>query len=76
MKNKNNKEPSFESSLKQLEEIVEQLESGNVDLEESVELYERGNKLKKICEEKLKKVEFQIKKIQLENNKITKKDFE
>ncbi len=76
MKNKNNKELSFESSLKQLEEIVEQLESGNVDLEKSVELYERGNKLKKICEEKLKKVEFQIKKIQLENNKVTKKDFE
>ena len=60
MKNKNNK-LSFESSLKQLEEIVEQLESGNVDLEKSVKLYEKGIELKRICEEKLKKVELQIK---------------
>ena len=41
-----------------------------------MELYEKGIKLKKICEEKLKKVELQIKKINLENDKITKKDFE
>ena len=66
---------SFESSLKQLEEIVEKLESGDVDLEKSVELYERGIELKQICEEKLIKVELQIKKIKAENKKITKKDF-
>jgi exodeoxyribonuclease VII small subunit len=55
MKNKNNNKLSFESNLKKLEEIVEQLESGNVDLEKSVELYEKGVELKNICEEKLKK---------------------
>ena len=72
---KNNKELSFEDSLKKLEEIVNQLESGDVDLEKSVELYKKGMDLKKICEEKLKKVELQIKQIKIENNKISKKEF-
>ena len=45
---KNNKELSFENSIKKLEDIVEQLESGDVDLEKSVELYEKGMDLKKI----------------------------
>ena len=76
MQNKKNKELSFEISLKKLEEIVEQLESGNIDLEKSVELYEKGIELKKICEEKLRKVELQIKKIKTKNNKITKEDFD
>ena len=73
---KNNKDLSFEDSLKNLEDIVEQLESGDVDLDKSVELYEKGMNLKKICEEKLKKVENQIKKIKVENNKIQKEKFE
>ena len=72
---KNNDDLSFEDSLKNLEDIVEQLESGDVDLEISVELYEKGMNLKKICEEKLKKVENQIKKIKVENNKIQKENF-
>ena len=76
MINSKNKKISFESSLKQLEEIVEKLESGNVDLEKSVELYEKGIALKKICEDKLKKVDLQIKKIKLDSNKIEKEDFE
>ena len=68
------KDLTFEESLKKLENIVDQLDSGEVDLEKSVELYEKGMQLKKICEEKLKKVELQIKKIKLENNKILKED--
>jgi len=70
-----NKENSFEYNLKLLEDIVDKLESGETDLEKSVELYERGMILKKKCEEKLKKVEMQIKKIKLENNKIKKEEF-
>ena len=73
---KNNKELSFEQNLKKLEEIVEQLESGEIDLERSVELYEKGVNLKNICEEKLKKAELQIKKIKIENKKIIKDNFE
>ena len=72
---KNNKELSFEDSLKKLEDIVDQLESGDVDLEKSAELYKKGMNLKKICEEKLKKVELQIKQIKIENNKISKEEF-
>ena len=70
-----NKELSFEESLKELENIVDQLESGNIDLEKSVKLYEKGMLLKKNCEDKLKNVEIQIKKIKLENNKIKKENF-
>ena len=61
-------------SLKKLEDVAEQLESGEVDLEKSVELYEKGMELKKICEEKLKKVELQIKKIKVENNKVSREN--
>ena len=43
--------------LKKLESIVEKLENGEVDLEESVKLYEEGMSLKKACEEKLKSIE-------------------
>ena len=75
MKKKIN-EITFEATLKQLEDIVDQLDSGDIDLEKSVELYEKGMELKKICDEKLKKVELQIKKIKLNNKKIIKEDFE
>jgi exodeoxyribonuclease VII small subunit len=73
---KNDKELTFEETLKKLENIVEQLESGEIDLEKSVELYKKGILLKNNCEEKLKKVELQIKKIKVENNKMKKEDFE
>ena len=66
---------TFEENLKKLEDIVEQLESGKIDLEKSVELYENGMNFKKKCNEKLKKVELQIKKIKIKNKKITKEDF-
>ena len=72
---KKNEELTFEENLKKLEHIVDQLESGEIDLEKSVELYEQGMILKNNCEVKLKKVELQIKKIKLENNKIVKEDF-
>ena len=71
----NKKKLSFEESLKELENIVDQLESGDIDLEKSVKLYEKGMLLKKNCEDKLKNVEMQIKKIKLVNNKIKKEDF-
>ena len=69
------KENSFEKNLQKLELIVEKLESGEIGLEESVKLYEEGMKIKKICDNKLKDIEMQIKKIKIEDNKITKEDF-
>ncbi|MFN4101760.1 MAG: exodeoxyribonuclease VII small subunit, partial [Pararhodobacter sp.] len=40
-------EMTFEESLRELEQVVGQLESGNVDLDKSITLYERGAELKK-----------------------------
>ena len=65
---------NFETNLKKLEVIVDKLESGDIGLEESVELYEEGMKIKKICEKKLKDIEMQIKKIKIEDNKLLKED--
>ena len=69
------KENSFETNLQKLEIIVEKLESGEIGLEESVQLYEEGMKIKKICDKKLKDIEMQIKKIKIEDNKVIKEDF-
>ena len=69
------KENSFESNLKKLENIVDKIESGEIGLEESVKLYEEGMKIKKICDKKLQDIEMQIKKIKIEDNKISKQDF-
>lgn len=51
---------SFERALKQLEEIVQKLEKGQVDLEDSIAIYERGTALKAHCEAKLKSAEARI----------------
>tara|TARA_B100000427_G_scaffold98130_1_gene80743 strand:+ start:895 stop:1116 length:222 start_codon:yes stop_codon:yes gene_type:complete len=69
------KENSFEKNLQKLEIIVEKLDSGEIGLEESVQLYEEGMRIKKICDKKLKDIEMQIKKIKIEDNKIIKEDF-
>ncbi len=55
----------FEKALAQLEEIVSKLESGKVDLEQSIAIYERGEALKKHCEKQLKDAEARIEKITL-----------
>ena len=68
------KDNNFETNLKKLEVIVDKLESGDIGLEESVELYEEGMKIKKICDKKLKDIEMQIKKIKIEDNKVVKED--
>ena len=54
---------SFEDALKELQNLVEELESGNVELEKSIALYEKGARLKLYCEEKLKVAETKISKI-------------
>lgn len=54
------KEPSFEDSLKRLEEISELLESEESGLEKSIELYEEGIKLSKYCYSVLKDAELKV----------------
>lgn len=56
---------SFEEALGELENIVNKLESGEVGLEASIELYTRGTALKSHCDAKLKDAEARIEKITL-----------
>lgn len=54
---------SFEQALKELEEIVGKLESGQAPLEESIALYQRGAELKAHCESKLEQARLRVEKI-------------
>lgn len=58
-----NTEPSFEESFSRLEKILEQLESDECTLEETIKLYEEGLNLTKICYDKLNNAELRIKEI-------------
>ena len=58
----------FEEALRRLEEIVSQLEGGQVPLEKSIEIYETGNHLRAHCEALLKNAEARIEKITLSAN--------
>ncbi|MDZ7824356.1 MAG: exodeoxyribonuclease VII small subunit [Ahrensia sp.] len=60
------KDPSilnFEGALKELEQIVDQLERGDVALEQSIAIYERGEALRNRCDALLKSAEMKIEKI-------------
>ena len=57
---------SFEKAIDELESIVARLEGGKVPLEESVAIYERGETLKKRCEELLRQAEARVEKITLD----------
>src|SRR5271166_4447584 len=56
----------FERALEELETIVKRLEEGKVPLEESVAIYERGEALKRRCEELLRLAEARVEKITLD----------
>ena len=57
------KDMSFEEALAELETIVRELEQGNVELEQSIAIYERGADLKKHCEARLKAAELKVEQI-------------
>ena len=54
---------SFEEALAELETIVRKLEQGDVELEQSIAIYERGAALKKHCESRLKAAELKVEQI-------------
>lgn len=56
---------TFEQALAELEQIVQRLERGDVELEKSIEIYERGEALKKHCDALLKKAEEKVEKIRM-----------
>lgn len=53
----------FEKALNELEQIVQRLEKGDVALEESIKIYERGEALKKRCDALLAEAEARVEKI-------------
>ena len=61
-------EMSFEQAIAALELVVGQLERGDVALEDSIALYERGAELKKHCETKLKQAEEKVAAITLDGS--------
>jgi len=63
-----------EEKVKELEEIINTLESGEIDLDDSINKYTEAMKLVKECDEELKKVEEKISKIALEDGRL--EDFE
>lgn len=58
----------FEEKIKDLEKIINELESGNIDVEDSIKKYTEAMKLVKECDSTLKNIEEQITKVVLENN--------
>jgi exodeoxyribonuclease VII small subunit len=62
------REMAFERSLKELEHIVGRLERGDVELEESITIYERGEALKDHCDRLLKQAEAKVEKLTLGAN--------
>jgi exodeoxyribonuclease VII small subunit len=61
-------EMTFEQAMADLEQVVTQLERGDVALEDSIALYERGAELKKHCETKLKQAEEKVAAITLDGS--------
>ena len=71
--NKVNKYPdieklSFEKAMEELEIIVSDLENGSIELEESIEKYQRGIQLKKHCDQKLKEANMKIDQIEIDKD--------
>ena len=64
------KEVKFEDKIKELEEIINELESGEIDSESSIEKYTKAMTLVKECDEQLKTIEEKVNQIVNENNEL------
>lgn len=72
---KKNASVPFEQSLKELEELVEQLEKGDVPLEESLKSFERGIQLTRACQKALKEAEQKVEILLVKDGEETLKPF-
>ena len=61
---------NFEKAIKDLERIVEDLESGELSLEQSLKTFEKGIKLTRQCQGELEKAELKVKKLVEENGEL------
>ncbi|HJM82543.1 MAG TPA: exodeoxyribonuclease VII small subunit [Nitrospinota bacterium] len=62
-KGNKNKEPNFEISVERLEEIIKELDNGDLELEKSIKLYEEGMKLTSRCQKMLDDAEKKVSKL-------------
>lgn len=67
---------SFESAMERLDRIVSELESGDVPLEQAIELFQEGMKLSRLCSQKLEQVERKIEMLIEEEGSLQKKPFQ
>ncbi|MEK3914887.1 exodeoxyribonuclease VII small subunit [Paenibacillus sp. FSL H7-0331] len=67
--------PSFEEAMDKLEQIVALLESGDVPLEQAIELFQEGMKLSQLCGSKLEQVEHKIEILMEQEGGLVKKPF-
>ena len=67
-KNTDIEKMSFEKAMEELESIVADLENGSIELEESIEKYQRGIQLQKHCDLKLKEANMKIDQIEIDKN--------
>jgi exodeoxyribonuclease VII small subunit len=61
-------ETSFEVAFAELEAVVQQLEEGELSLEESITLYERGQALARVCQERLDQAELRVEQLEAANH--------
>lgn len=69
------KVPNFEESLAELEQLVERMEQGNLPLDESLKLFERGIQLTRGCQKSLQEAEQKVRILMEENGEPTLKPF-
>ncbi len=69
------KPPTFESCLDQLEKVVKELEAGDLQLERSLELFERGMALSETCRKQLEEAETRVELLIRKDGKIQPEPF-
>ncbi len=70
------KEPSFEEGLEELEQVVKKLEDGELPLEKSLELFEKGVKLSESCHKQLREAEHKVEILLKKDGKIEAEPFD
>ena len=71
MSNNNLEKLTFEKAMKELEELVDSLDKGDVSLDEAIAAYDRGSQLKDYCEKKLQEAKMKVDTIQASDNADT-----
>ena len=68
MSNNDLEKLTFEKAMKELEELVDSLDKGDVSLDEAIAAYDRGSKLKDYCQKKLHEAKMKVENIQASEN--------